>query len=107
MPRLDGPLMLQALGCSTRWDTIRSRPFYPACLPVSATTAGTTALGHLVQGVDISGSSENVIGGVAPGAGILITGNSFSGVRFGGSARRNLVQGNLIGTDISGTRALG
>ena len=70
---------------------------------------GTVALPNAIDGVLISdGASGNTIGGTNTGAGNLISGNNFAGVRlFGGATRDNLVQGNLIGTDLSGTLALG
>ena len=46
--------------------------------------------------------SSNQIGGPVPAAGNLISGNNW-GVRLdGSSATANLVEGNLIGTDITG-----
>jgi len=50
----------------------------------------------------------NTIGGSEPGAGNVISGNNDTGVViqcFGGNS--NIVQGNLIGTDVTGTRVLG
>jgi len=52
-----------------------------------------------------NGPSNNTIGGTTPAARNLISGNSFIGVTIQGNT--NVVQGNLIGTDITGTKALG
>ena len=52
-----------------------------------------------------NGPSNNTIGGTTPAARNLISGNSFIGVTVQGDT--NIVQGNLIGTDITGTLALG
>lgn len=49
---------------------------------------------------------DNTIGGVTAGAGNLISGNSFGGIRLSGSGSDS-VQGNLIGTDITGAAAIG
>jgi titin len=69
---------------------------------------GTRALGNSNQGVHIADASANIIGGTAPGAGNVISGNTFVedaiGLEIlGNSATGNLVQGNRIGTDITGT----
>jgi titin len=53
-------------------------------------------------------SPGNTIGGTEAGAGNLISGNQSSGVNFYGEyATGNTLQGNLIGTDATGTTALG
>jgi hypothetical protein len=51
------------------------------------------------------GASNNTIGGTAPGAGNVISGN-FRGVYFVGNSSGNVVQGNFIGTDPTGTMAV-
>jgi hypothetical protein len=67
--------------------------------------SGTTAVGNGL-GVTVE-SSGNTIGGMAAGAGNLISGNGTAVDINGSDATRNLVQGNDIGTDKSGKRALG
>jgi hypothetical protein len=68
---------------------------------------GTHVLKNNNTGVGI-GSQNTVVGGLAAGAGNLISGNGGNGVQIaGGSSSGNLVQGNLIGTDITGSAALG
>ncbi len=61
-------------------------------------------------GVAISGA-DNTIGGAAEGAGNVISGNTQSAVFLSGSASvpttGNLIEGNFIGTDATGTLALG
>ncbi len=70
--------------------------------------SGTVALANF-GGVAIdTGATANSVGGTAPGAGNLISGNKHYGVEIGGAgASGNVVLGNLIGTDRSGTVALG
>ena len=68
---------------------------------------GTSALGNLRDGIVIE-SAENSIGHSLPGMGNVISGNWDSGIRItGANATDNSVVGNFIGTDISGTLALG
>ena len=69
---------------------------------------GTTSLGNGSDGVCTtqSGSPENNrIGGIARGAGNLISGNTANGISLFGVG--DIVQGNFIGTDKTGTVALG
>ena len=61
---------------------------------------GTTPLGNAI-GVFLNNTNNCLIGGTLPGAGNLISANTDSGVSLDG--RNNLVQGNLIGTDATGT----
>ena len=71
---------------------------------------GNTIWGN-VEGVFINSAPTNTIGGTATGEGNLISGNG-RGVTIltpvgGTSATGNLVQGNFIGTDPTGTLSLG
>lgn len=69
---------------------------------------GTAALGNGTGIVLTSLSNNNVIGGTAAGTRNLISGNSTHGIQFAFSgSNTNDIQGNLIGTDVSGTLNLG
>jgi uncharacterized repeat protein (TIGR01451 family) len=79
---------------------------------IGTDATGTRALGNAGAGIAISSSSNNTVGGTAPGAGNLISGNQGSGVAIDDSAPApaptgNTIQGCLIGTDLTGTRPLG
>ncbi len=67
---------------------------------------GTQEVGNRFDGVEIENSPDNLVGGTAPGAGNLLSGNH-SGIYIGGDgATGNLVQGNMVGTDYTGTAPL-
>jgi CSLREA domain-containing protein len=68
--------------------------------------AGASAVPNGQSGVLIERGEFNLIGGDQPGAGNLISGNGGSGVTVFESYS-NTVQGNLIGTDVSGSAAVG
>jgi hypothetical protein len=77
---------------------------------IGTDATGTLPLGNGFRGVYLSGSSNNLIGGTEPGAGNVISANAWYGIYIGsysGGNDGNLVQGNLIGTDVSGTQPLG
>jgi parallel beta-helix repeat protein len=73
---------------------------------IGVNAAGTGALGNSGHGVFIDTLATNeTIGGTASGAGNVISGNGGAGVRIHSGA--NTVQGNLIGTDVTGMSAVG
>jgi parallel beta-helix repeat protein len=69
---------------------------------------GTVALGNGDEGVYLISSSSNTIGGTTAAARNLISGNVGAGIRVFGvpGESGNTIQGNLIGTDITGLLAL-
>ena len=72
---------------------------------IGTNAAGTAQLSNSGGGVQIQflPSANNLIGGTAAGAGNLISGNQF-GVST--QAPGTTIQGNLIGTDITGTKKI-
>ncbi len=75
---------------------------------IGTDTSGTVPMGNADNGVSINGSSNNLIGGTTPGAGNLLSGNKNNGLAISNpGSSHNIVEGNLIGTDASGTHSLG
>ena len=73
-----------------------------------AAGAGAIGNGNGVVTVGQSGNfSSHTIGGTAPGARNIISGNIGRGIIIGGTLSGSLVQGNFIGTDVTGSIAVG
>lgn len=78
---------------------------------VGTNATGTAAIGNGAAGIHVF-SSANVIGGTTEGAGNVASGSGGPGIELGGLAPAvididsNVLQGNLVGTDVSGTSAL-
>ena len=71
---------------------------------VGLTAAGTDPLGNAGYGVSLDGAPNTTIGGTLAGDPNIISSNGPAGLLiFGGGANGNLVRGNYIGTDITGT----
>lgn len=74
---------------------------------IGTNAAGTAALGNF-QGVIIVDSPGNTVGGAVAGARNIISGNNDLGLNITNpGSTNNLVQGNFIGTDVTGAGALG
>jgi len=72
---------------------------------IGTNALGTAALNSSWDGVYIATATNNSVGGTAPGAGNLLSGNA-AGVKITGGTG-NLVAGNYIGTDSSGNHPVG
>ncbi len=72
---------------------------------IGTNAGGAGPLPNIQDGVLIdSGASGNTVGGTAPGSGNLISGNDQNGVHIRDTTSTgNVVQGNLIGTDVTGS----
>ena len=76
---------------------------------IGTDVTGTVDLGNSLYGISISGTS-NMIGGTVPGARNVISGNDADGIAVDNidiAYTGNIIQGNLIGTDVSGSVNLG
>ena len=72
---------------------------------IGLAVSGTNALPNRGDGIILEGCSANFVG--AAGAGNLISGNNGSGVVLNGvTACSNVFQGNFVGTDLAGLRAV-
>ena len=70
---------------------------------IGTDVTGTVAIANGTNGVQIDTSaSGNTIGGTTAGARNVISGNAYAGVEIN-AANDNLVEGNFIGTDTTGT----
>ena len=75
---------------------------------IGTNAAGTGAVGNTKSGVVVFNAASNTVGGTAVGSRNMISGNGENGVFLGAAgATGNLVQGNYIGTDITGAVDLG
>ena len=74
---------------------------------IGTDVSGTKPLGNLQSGAYIDdGSANNTIGGTASGDGNVISANMLRGVHIDTKSNNNLVEGNDIGTDATGTKPL-
>jgi titin len=73
---------------------------------IGTDATGRTAVANGYSGVAISNAPANLIGGTAGGAGNLISGNASNGIQLGGNTGGTVVQGNYIGTDLTGNNAV-
>ena len=73
---------------------------------IGTNATGTAALPN-GGGVILVSGSNNTIGGMTPAARNLISGNMADGVFLGFGSNPNILQGNFIGTDVTGSMALG
>jgi gliding motility-associated-like protein len=68
---------------------------------------GTIARPNTFHGIDLTGSSNNTIGGLTLADRNVISGNTQSGIMVEALSTNNTISGNFIGTNAAGTAALG
>src|SRR6266568_1721825 len=74
---------------------------------IGTDVTGTAALPNAGSGVALADAANNTVGGTEAGAANVISGNSGDGILIqGADATGNVVEGNFIGTDITGRAAL-
>ena len=74
---------------------------------IGTNASGTASLGNVSSGVAMTDAANSTVGGTVSGAGNVISGNGFDGVRINAStATGNRVQGNKIGTRADGVTPL-
>ena len=75
---------------------------------IGLNSGGAAAIPNAFAGIEISGGSRsNTVGGTAPGAGNVISGNTSQGVFIRGTGTiSNVVAGNFIGLNAAGTAAV-
>ena len=76
---------------------------------IGTDVTGKKALANTLVGILVQGCS-NIVGGVTAGSGNVISGNGQHGIYLvgtNGNAAGNVIQGNLIGLNATGTAALG
>ncbi|MBI4660705.1 MAG: hypothetical protein HY735_17855 [Verrucomicrobia bacterium] len=73
---------------------------------IGTDATGTAALGNAASGIISADSSNNTIGGTNESARNIISGN-YLGIFLSRRESGMVIQGNFIGTDVSGRRALG
>jgi len=73
---------------------------------IGTDATGRVGLGNGFNGVNIASASQNVIGGTNAAARNIISSNGLSGVSIESNSVANVVSGNFIGLDATGTNAL-
>jgi len=76
---------------------------------IGTDVTGSQKLGNNANGIDMfANASGNTIGGAVPGSGNVIANNNGQGIEiFGGGSPNNVIEGNDIGTDATGSVAMG
>ena len=74
---------------------------------IGTNATGTEALSQNLKGISIDGGRNNLIGGTEPGQGNQVVANLVAVEVARSHATGNRIEGNLIGTDYTGTQRIG
>jgi titin len=74
---------------------------------IGTDASGRLTLGNGLSGITILSGNSNLIGGTTTAARTIISANKLAGVYITTGSGGNLVQGNFIGVDATGSNALG
>lgn len=74
---------------------------------IGTDATGMRALPNRGNGIGLWNVTDSLIGGPIGAARNVVSANGLAGVVLSGSSSRNLIQGNYIGTDATGTNGLG
>ena len=74
---------------------------------IGTDVSGRFAMGNASTGIDFNSSADNVVGGRTPGERNVIAASRNWGIRADELSHRNVIEGNYIGTDVTGETALG
>lgn len=69
--------------------------------------SGNLSVSNNLEGIYISGSSSNIIGGALTGCGNVISGNNWGGITLDKSTAGTIIQGNIIGLNATASGFLG
>jgi parallel beta-helix repeat protein len=89
-----------ALVSASNGNTIRGNK-------IGCNRLGTAALPNSFSGIEINGSINNIIGGLAAADRNIISGNTLSGVSLVSTSTGTQITNNYIGINLAGTGALG
>lgn len=75
---------------------------------IGTDVTGTVDVGNGAAGIEVQSCGNVTIGGTTAAARNIISGNTGPGITFGGTVDpNNVIEGNYIGTDVTGTLDLG
>ncbi|HQR36956.1 MAG TPA: right-handed parallel beta-helix repeat-containing protein [Blastocatellia bacterium] len=73
---------------------------------IGVAPSGSAARSNALDGITVTSSSENLIGGTVAAARNVVSGNGGAGIALDGGSAMNVIAGNYVGTNAAGTAAL-
>ena len=70
---------------------------------IGTDTTGNNSVSNGMGLEFVNNSSGNTVGGAVSGAGNLVSGNRGDAIKIDGDCQDNVVQGNLVGVNVTGT----